>query len=725
MRLHPLAPPAWAAVAAAFVLAVPAARAELIEDIAPAVRQAEGDVVRLRLTRPAQVRQQSPLAESDLYRVRLELLATTADPAEGTTLAEFRRVAATGQTPEFTLSFAAAGGLGARDAGATGRELTIQLRERRGLTVRQGPSLRDVDLVFAPLADAPPPAAAQAPEPKPDDAALQQVEQRAAELMAHARGAIADKRFDDAVKHLNELLLLPPNRQSEQAQALAGDAWLGVGNPRRARLEYELYLKLYPTGAEADRVGQALVAAGGAVPRSTTTAAGGSAPATPAPPPAASVAGSIAQYFSSGNTKARSLVNLPAGIDQTTFTRTTERSLVTSADLSGRWSSAEHELRGVVRGSGSKSLTSIAPSSSLISSAYVDWRQLDSQLAVRLGRQSAISGGLLGSFDGVSMAWPLRQGIKLDVMGGVPAHQLVDSPRQRLLGAMLELDGLADGWGGNTYLVDQTSEGYTNRRAVGGEVRYASDAWSGYALVDYDVEFRAVNAVTLQASWLAPGQTTVTFLVDERKAPSLALANALIVKGGGSLDTLVAGGATLDELRAAALATSARARQAMLSVSRPLNPQWQLSGDLRYSEVGALPKVGDLFEATPATGAQYTFSMQATGSNLYSPRDIHSFSLAVMHTPLFKGAQLGYSNLTAFLDNDLTLEPSLRYYTQSDSEGIRLKRYSAGLRVSWRVTQRGSVLAEGLAEHATSSGPASSGNTHATSFYVGYRYELF
>jgi hypothetical protein len=647
--------------------------------------------------------------------VRLEFLRGAEAPE--TIASEFRRVGAEGAAPEFTLSFAPGGT-------PASRELTIQLRERRGLTVRQGPSPRELDLLFVAPPEAAPVAAAPA-EPRPDDAALQEVEQRAAVLMEQARAALAAKKPDDAVRVLNQLLLLPPNRQSEEAQALIGDAWVAVGDGRRARLEYDLYLKLYPQGADAARVAQALAAAGGAPPRAPATTTAGAAP-TPAPAPASSFGGNIAQYFSSGNTRSRSLVNLPSGIDQTTLTQTSERALVTSVDLSGRWNSAEQEVRGVVRGSGSKTFGVSSRSSSLVSAAYVDWRQLQSQVAVRVGRQSAISGGLLGLFDGVSLAYPVRQGLKIDVMGGVPANQLVSTPSQRLLGTMVEFDGVADHWGGNAYFVDQTSEGYTNRRALGGELRYADETWSGYVLVDYDVAFRAVNAVTLQGSWQAPGQTTVTVLLDERKAPSLALANALIVDGGASIAQLInERGLTLEQLRSDALATSARARQAMVSVSRPLDTKWQLSSDLRYSEVGALPQVGTLFEATPATGAQYTFSVQATGSNLYSERDINSFSLSALHTPQFNGIQLGYSNLTGLLGNELTLEPSIRYYYQQDQQGIKLRRLSAGLRGSWRLSLRASMLAEGLAEHATTRSPTSDGSTRASSFYIGYRYELF
>jgi hypothetical protein len=380
----------------------------------------------------------------------------------------------------------------------------------------------------------------------------------------------------------------------------------------------------------------------------------------------------------------------------------------------------------VLRGSGSANLSSSSNASSLLSAAYVDYKRLGNSLAVRLGRQSAVSGGLLGLFDGVSLAYPLREGVKLDLMGGVPANVLVSSPSQRLLAAMLELDGLVDKWGGNVYLLDQTSEGYTNRRALGAEVRYSDENWSGYATLDYDIEFREVNAVSLQGSVQLPGQTTLTLLVDDRKAPSLALNNALIATATPSLEALFRDRPDLSLAQARALArdTSARAQQAMVSVSRPLSERWQVSADLRYNQVGALPKVDD-FAATESTGAQYTGTLQVTGTNLYSSRDINNFNVSVMSTPFFKGTQVSLSNLTGLLSNDLTLEPSLRVYMQRGPDSLKLTRVSPGLRLSYRASRRVNLLGEGILEHSTTEAPGTRGTTNAGSFYIGYRYELF
>ncbi len=576
-----------------------------------------------------------------------------------------------------------------------------------------------------PAASAPVAAPPAAPAAEPVPATPEETERLAADMLGRARDALAARRTEAAISLLNDLLKLPPNAQSAAAQELIGNAWEQGGSPGRARVEYELYLQLYPQGEGARRV-SARLAALGVEPKQAA------APArTEAVRP---YNGSIAQYYYGGKAKSKSLVNISEGIDQATLTRTTESAIVTSVDLGARFVGEDSEVRGVVRGSGTKSLLADTHSSSSISAAYVDWRRLPDGIAVRGGRQSPISGGLLGIFDGVSVAMPVGQGLKIDVMGGRPSNALVSAPGERLAAVVVEADGLAERWGGNAYLLDQTTEGIANRRALGTELRYAGDQWSLNALVDYDTLFKEVNALSVHGSVQLGGQTTVTLLVDERRAPSLQLTNALISNPGfTSLKDLLAA-KSMAQVKDEALATSAKARQFLLSVARPLDTKWQIATDLRYSAVGALPKVGD-FDAQPATGSQYTGTVQLTGTNLYSARDINNFNFSYTTTPRLKGMQLAYNNLIGMLqDNALTLEPSIRLYLQRtphtaesvDDNSTRTTRIGPGLRATYKTSLRSSLLTELLYEQSSTKGPGTnSDSTRSAFFYVGYRYELF
>ncbi len=681
------------------------ASAHSLDDITVLVQGTEV-VARVSFLGSVRLVQQPPTTAADFFQVQVESLGTD-DTALRAAVAESRLVAATAQSPQFQLTLEAPNA-------QRWQALNLQFKSALVLKVRPGPNPRSLDLVLGSAVGGSPSAGTQA---APD------IETPALEMMAQARQALSAGHNQEAVDTLNKLLLLPPNSTSQDAQELIGLAWERQGDLARAKMEYELYLKLYSEGDGAQRVGQRLVSMGPA-PATAATPAVATAAAPAAKETGPRFTGNMSQFYFGGKARSQSLVNLTNGIDKSTLTRTNESALVTNLDLGGRYNIDSGELRFALRGTGSKNLTATSKNTSLVNAAYADYRHTATGLAVRVGRQSPINGGLLGMFDGVSLTYPIRAGLRLDVMGGVPANPLLSAPAERLFAAMLEVDSLIEHVSGDLYLVNQTTQGITNRRSLGTEVRFTHERGSMYGLLDYDTLFRTVNAFTLQGSVQGSGQTSYTLLADSRKAPTLQMTNALISTGFVSLKALLQLHA-LDEVKDMAMATSAQARQFMFSVSRPVNDKWQLSGDVRFSDIGALPAVGD-FEATPATGAQYGLTLQLTGSNLYSKRDISNINLSVMTTPSFKGAQVAYNNLTGWGgDGKLTLEPSIRLYVQHGTDGERLTRVSPGLRASYHVSKRLNVMGEGLLEHSVTHKLENSDTTDSVFFYAGFRYDLF
>ena len=547
-----------------------------------------------------------------------------------------------------------------------------------------------------------------------------QINAKAENLMMKGRQALAEQRWQDAADVFNQALFLPPNPSSQETQELIGSAWEGLNQLDKARIEYQLYLKLYPQAEGASRVAQHLAALGGVAPTDAKTIF---KPELKPVQPKFSYTGSVSQYYYGGQTKTDSLVNISAGIDQNTLSRTNQSSLVTSVDVSTRYKTESADVKLVLRDTYSQNFITSTNTQSGLSSMYVDYRLLNPQVDVRLGRQSAIAGSMFGLFDGVSLTMPVASKLKLNAMVGIPVNTLVSAPSQRLAGVMLEADSLFEHWGGNISLVDQTTEDISDRRAVGLEVRYFGESLSMYSQIDYDINFRAINALTLQGSLQGPYDTTLTMLMDNRKAPSLQLSDALISSGSTSLKTLLQI-KSLSEVKDLALGTAAQARQAMFSVSRALSPKWQGSIDFRMSDVGALPAIGD-FQAMPATGTQTNVSLQLTGSNLYSKRDINGFNISVLTSDTLRGVQFAYNNLTGFFDNKASFEPSLRIYTQTDNTETKVVRVSPGVRMSYKVTERASVLGETIFERSKTDGPTNHEDSTSVFFYVGYRYDFY
>src|SRR5450631_3538357 len=141
-----------------------------------------------------------------------------------------------------------------------------------------------------------PPTAASGAGPT-DSRPLTEIDTRADKLMSDAKTALSSRANTQAIDLLNQLLLLPPNKDSQEAQELIGLAWERVGDARRARVEYELYLRLFPEGEGADRVRQRLASLEDSGPVAPSSQASASAGETRAAQASHKFTGNIAQYY--------------------------------------------------------------------------------------------------------------------------------------------------------------------------------------------------------------------------------------------------------------------------------------------------------------------------------------------------------------------------------------------------------------------------------------------
>ncbi len=578
------------------------------------------------------------------------------------------------------------------------------------------------------------------------------LDQQAAGLMAKARAALAGGQNEQAIAALNQVLLLPPNKYSQDAQELVGLARERSGAFELARKEYELYLKLFPTGDGATRVRQRLAAMSPPVVAAGPVAEVGNQPKPgAATAPKWSYSGGISQYYYGGDQKVVSaFVNVPTIAGQQTLTSTTQSSLITALDVSGRYRDEANDVRAVVRGTDQYSLISTVPSLFRADSAYVDYRSLSQGFSVRAGRLSGATGGLLGRFDGVSANYDLNPHWRFNVVGGAPVDGFVQT-KQRFESASVEASNLYNHWGGSAFLVNQTADGVVDRRAVGGELRYFNSHASLYSLADYDLNFHQLNSTTLQGTYQLEDQTSFSLLADRRKAPPLQTSNALIQIGCSTISQALSVGCpqpltltdsqgnviltvhpantpyTIAELRQQALLTTAESTQYSLGVTRPLTRSWQVGASASLTSVGALPTVefnGQTVPGSSATGNVKTFGLQATGSNLYSHRDVNVFTLNHLAGPEYSGTQFNYSNLTGFYHNRATIEPSIGFYREDDKTGQHTTRYSPGLRFTLKVLPRLSVESDVTFEHTKVTGTSQNDTTSNTFYYLGYRYDL-
>lgn len=594
----------------------------------------------------------------------------------------------------------------------------------------------------APPTPAPPPVVpAPAPEvapiteaaPPAPEAPDTEIDKQARALMERARAALASGKNDEAIGLLNQLLLLPPNKFSQDAQELIGVARERAGQSELARKEYELYLKLFPNGEGATRVRQRLASLAPPPPQEAA------AEVAPPPPqaPKYGLTGSLAQYYYGGQTQVNtSFLNTPTTANQQTLTSTTQSALVSTVNLNGRYQEGSNDARLVLFDTNDKSFVGgEAPGTNRLDEAYVDYRNTSYGFTAKVGRQAGVTGGLIGRFDGAILGYDLSPQWRINVTGGVPVDTIVNS-NQNFEGIYVEGQNLWQHWSGDAFLMNQMADGLTDRRAIGGDVRYFDEVRTFYTMIDYDINFNELNAVTAQGTWQLPDQTSFALLFDDRKAPELLTSNALLSPRLTNLNPPITSLSQAtqffseSQLRDFAKDITASSKQFSLSVTRPIFTKWQATADVRLTNVGALPAI--TVQATPGvsntipqqsgTGNVYTYDVIVSGTNLYSLRDVNSFVLSHLNGPQFSGNQIGYNNLTGLFKNEMTLEPSLQFYDENDSNGNHLTRITPGLRATYKVLKHLSIESQFLYERSKTTGRTENDTTSNAFYYIGYRY---
>lgn len=628
----------------------------------------------------------------------------------------------------------------------------VEAENARQLLLRRFPSA-----ALVALAPAPAPAAAPAPTPAPAPAPAAQaepaappavvtapadVEARAAELLAAAKSADAAGDSATALDKLNTLLNLPASSITREAQALAGDIRAKTGDTVRARAEYETFLQLYPSGPDADRVRASLSRLPAAPPVAQAPA---QPAASAAAEPTSTIVGSAGVFYYGGASKVRTqefqdspISGLPEQTSDNTLSGVDQSLLLTNVDLNWRYRDADTDMRFVFRDAYSADLKNSAKSKNRLSALYYEHRALKAGTQVRLGRQSPTGGGILNRYDGLQAGYTFAPKWRINAAAGVPTEKLLDSKRS-FWGLWLDADALTPQIGGNLYFNRQLIDNQIDRSAVGSEMRFFSGGVSAFGIVDYDTEIRGLNIASLQGTWQWQDNTVINVLADRRKTPLLALGNALFfqdprVPVAQSIKELLAGNTSLDQLRDIVRATTSNTIQALLGFTTPVTPRWQAGADIRLTDVGEILPVAEILPFGQGRNRNTAVGAQLIGTNLYSQRDTHVFTLSVLRgtsyslnnvTPpsSYDGFLVSYNNSSQVTEL-LLLEPSLRFYRQSDSAGIKQTRWSPGLRATYRVLKQLSLESELSGEYSRATGPNRDETASRLFYYLGGRYDF-
>ena len=541
------------------------------------------------------------------------------------------------------------------------------------------------------------------------------IEAQATRLLDLARDALTRGDNATAVQALQELLRLPPNRQSQDAQELIGLAYERLKSTSAAKREYRLYLKLYPEGPGAERVRQRLAALDAPAPARTLKAA------KKKDIDVTTAYGSFSQYYYRGDSRLDTTTTVGPTITTDTLTNVDQSALITSLDLTGRMRSGDWDNRIVVRDNYTVNFLENTENFNRLYSAYGEVRNKTYDYGMRIGRQPGNTGGVLGRFDGITASYGFLPKWRLNLVAGEPVEFNPINSDKLFWGANLDFGTFAEHWNGNLYYVYQTVDEITDRQAVGTELRYFDPSLSVMLLTDYDLAYGELNIAMLQGTWQAGTGTTVNFLGDHRRAPVLQTSNALINEVDTSIKSQLQ---TLseDELRAQALTRTPLTDLIMVGVNHNFNSTWQLGGDVKLYNTSGTPANGTQPE-TIGSGNVYVYTVQGIATSLFSRSDISVLSLSYLDSRDSQSQSASLSNRSVLRER-WTLDLSLRYLTQQFTTGVDVERLTPMLRVGYRWGEHMTLEAEAGVENTTTTAAAETTDNNLRFWMLGYRWDF-
>jgi hypothetical protein len=701
-------------VGVALALLAPAVRAQVI-DMIDVAREGANAVVSIRFTTQIQYLRHAPVDRGDQIQVFFQFVG--ADESVLSTREEVRRAPPNQLVPPFDVTYRV-------PLGATQRRIDIKFATPVQFTLRPTDNRTIALTIPLPPETAAQPRPAQAAPSSPPVAteARPEVEASAAAAITQAREALRRNDFEAAVLALNQVLNLPPNSQSQEAQEQIGTAREKLGELDKAKVEYELYLKLYPEGGGAQRVRERLAALG--APPSVVAAR----PAAEREPGAAAYSawGSVSQFYYGGQSRVQQTTTTITPItNQTTLetnqlSTTDQSQVITTADLNGRWKQGPWDNRVVFRDAYTWNFLSGQSNDNKLNAFYGETRYEPTNMLARAGRQIGTSGGVLGRFDGGLFSWGLRPDWRL----GLVAGQLVDSPagvHQTFAGSSIDADNFLGNTSGQIFGIYQRVAGVTDRVGLGGEARYFDEARTAYGLFDYDPTFRAVNIASFQGTWQVRTGTVVNVLADYRRSPTLQLANVVLAEQTTDIGQLLRINGE-SAVRSEAKAFTPISRVYLIGLTQAFAEKWQAGLDVRLSSLSGTPATA-VVPATPGTGNVYTYTAQLIGTSLTRFQDILVVNGSVLRGSLLDGIQAGidYRFTPIAL---LSVEPSFKYYHQTDNLGTRLTRFTPAIRVIYQLREHFSLEGEYDLERTRTLGGSLDSLEYRHFFYLGWRWEF-
>lgn len=574
-----------------------------------------------------------------------------------------------------------------------------------------------------------------------------QVEANASQIMAEVRSALEAKDTSKVISLLNKVLSLPRNSSTEPAQAFMAEARATTGEFAKAKAEYELYLKLFPTGPSAEKAKKWLANPPKESPAVAALAKARAAKAAESKPAQWSYSANFSSYYYTGKSQVDTIAPPPPGqltFSQSSFSSTDQKSLISQVNLTARKRDPVSDTRVIFRATRNDNYLDSTRNYNRIYSAYVEHTNRDIGYFARVGRQNPNGNGALDRFDGAQGYFEFSPGWRVGGIAG-NAVEFLSPYKKTFRGVNIEKVAETGMPGISVYATEQDLDGVLNRRALGADIRYFDGKLSAFGTYDYDTLYKSVNIALAQLNYLSLTGTNYFVYFDHRRAPSLSLTNALLASPGLSVKQII-DIQGLEKTRRQVVDLSAMSDMVDIGFTHPIYENWQVGGDYRISSISATQAVNVIIplavigtcigfvdvatdncifntDAQQGSGKSHVWTGQVIGSNFWMPSSVLSTSLSLIRAPTYNG-QSAFISLGIPLKNQFRLDTNLRHYSQNGDNGSSQRRLSPSLKVSWQWMNKLYLEAEGGYESSKSQAFGTQDKSRRDYMYMGLRWDM-
>ena len=470
-------------------------------------------------------------------------------------------------------------------------------------------------------------------EPMGADPAMDPAERK--QLFDAASKALRTKQYPEAIEMFTKLQRQPEFPERAAAQEMLGLARERAGEIAQAKAEYEEYLRRYPNGPAAERVRTRL-----RMLRSATAPerSAGLDSATEASH-GWNVSGGATQLYRRDTFES----SLSGALPGSQPTMVVENAIFTDTDVFARHTGErldfsfrlnagleENFLPDKATAVGEPDLDNRVR----ITTAFFDLDDKLIGLRARIGRQTATTDGIFGTFDGAMLQYQLEPGWTVRGTVGSPILNAQDNLDTNRRFETLALDYGPDlaHWNSSVYVTQETLDGLRDRQAVGTQWQYFVPGRSVVSYLDYDTQYHSLNAAVLLGTLQLPDRWLLTVDLERRNAPLLTTENALIGQVGINSLSQLEQTYTEQEIFQLAKDRTPMLSSFIVSAQKQLGERFQVMFDVFMTQESTTPASGGVAAIPGTLGTDLSYQVQFFGTGLLSSADFHQLVLRYDHT---------------------------------------------------------------------------------------------